>query len=176
MHCDIKVHNVLVFDSGVSTAESWSVKLSDFGNSILLANGSTSNQTVPDHIQGTPFYSPPEIDNASPNLTVGTVKAIDIWCWGLLMWQVVIGGGSFISEEGEEIDDSIMETLRRRNLVADTAWKSCSKYIRANHFNEQGTFRESIMKALQAALLVDPARRPCAGELCESLQKLLDEQ
>ena len=126
-----------------------------------------------DDIRGTPLYHAPEVENAEQSPTLRTVKAIDVWGLGMLLWQVIIGGGKYIDENGGEIDLERMQNLRSQGLVADTAWKSCSKFIRTHHFGEQTDLREGIQTALSMALSADPTERPEASKLLESLQQLL---
>ena len=165
-----------MFDSSVSTAESWRVKLADFGNAILFTNQAMSNERALNYIPGTPFYRPPEADNPSLHVTVRTVTAIDIWGWGLLLWQVIIGGGNYVDEEGREINEEIMDTIRDQDSVAHVAWRSCSKFMRLNHFDEQPRFRAGLQSALLQSLSVEPSQRPTAVDLLDRLQNLLSEQ
>ena len=160
----------------MTTAESWRVKLSDFGNAILFPSQIDSDRRILERIPGTPFYRPPEADNINHHLTTQIIPAIDIWGWGLLLWQVLIGGGSFLDDHGEEIEADRMDDIRRQDAVADVAWKACSKSMRENHFDEQARFREGLKSALLQSLAVDPKQRPSADQLLQRMETLLSEQ
>ena len=175
-HCDIKIQNALVFESSVSTAESWRIKLTDFGNALIVSGKSSIDQRVPDAIQDTPLYRAPELDKLEQDVVVGTLGAIDVWQFGMLLWQVIIEGDYYADGDGNEINAETMKTLRNQRLVGETAWTACSKFIRSNHFEEQAEFRQGVQSALQATLSTDPRERPEPSKLLDDFQRLLDSQ
>jgi len=71
---DMKPENILIDSNGNAC-------LADFGISKILDQGSTTKSFV-----GTPEYVAPEII-----LQTGHNKAVDIWCFGILLYEMVIG-------------------------------------------------------------------------------------
>lgn len=74
MYRDLKPENILMDENG-------NVCLADFGISKILDEGQKTNSYV-----GTPEYVAPEII-----LKKGHDKSVDIWCYGILLYEMAFG-------------------------------------------------------------------------------------
>jgi len=103
MHCDLKPDNVLVYPDG-------HLSISDFGLAISWLD--PRYQDYPSHAfrgrrpAGTEGYMAPEIISVSRNPN-GTRRgnfgfAADIWSMGIVIAELGMGGGRFVSYEDEE--------------------------------------------------------------------------
>src|SRR3990167_7279480 len=83
VHRDIKPENVLVFPEGV--------KLADFGTANFV------ERTHKDSVCGTPEYLCPEMITKQ-----GHDQKVDVWCLGILMYELLSGKTPFVSEVHSE--------------------------------------------------------------------------
>ena len=81
MYRDMKPENILLDDSGNAC-------LADFGISKVLDKNQSTKSFV-----GTPEYVAPEII-----LQKGHNKAVDIWCFGILLYEMVYGLPPFFNK------------------------------------------------------------------------------
>jgi len=175
LHGDIKCENALVFKTENGTAENWRVKISDFSHSILNMEGKTPNKFTRREVLGTNLYSPPELNDAEAILEVANMKSVDIWCWGMLMWKVMIDGADYTDADGRKINRDEMQTLREHDRMATTAKDACKKYLNAHHSRE-GTSFNIILGVLSDALCPNASNRPNAPSLLSRLKRLSGEK
>lgn len=125
---------------------------------------------------GTRFYSPPELDDGPKLLTADHFKSIDIWCWGMLLWRVMIDGTEYKNEEGRLIEsEHEMVILRRGREFSSLASNSCLEYLRRAHPSDR-PLAFQICKILKATLDNDPLSRPRSTRLLEQLEELSGER
>lgn len=95
-HGDVKPQNVLVF----SDKDQWSVKLSDFGLSVIACQQDPSGRLG--FPSGTSLYNAPEIrkgiESDDENFTIGDAMLTDIFSFGLLFWEVLRHGHSYTQD------------------------------------------------------------------------------
>lgn len=94
-HGDVKTQNTLVFQNG----EKWTVKLSDFGQSVVAAQDDSATSPVRCPL-GTRLLNAPEIRNGvvmnNVLFNIGAALLTDIFSFGLLAWEVLKNGKTFI--------------------------------------------------------------------------------
>ena len=88
IHRDIKPENIILDKDG-------RIKLTDFGWSNYY---STDNPTLRYTMCGTPEYLPPEIVNESGHNT-----GADIWCLGILLFEMLTGTTPFVSKGKDQM-------------------------------------------------------------------------
>ncbi|KAF2825650.1 kinase-like protein [Ophiobolus disseminans] len=93
LHGDVKCDNALVHENSMAgTAENRQVKLSDFSHSIILDEHEGQLGVVTHMIRGTQLYRPPELCSGYQYPSIEAVKLSDIWCFGLMVWEVMMDG------------------------------------------------------------------------------------
>ena len=114
IHRDIKPENVLLDDGKVG-------KLTDFGWSNYSEG---QNRTT---VCGTPIYLAPEIVNES-----GHNEKVDLWCIGVLLFELATGTVPFIGNDFEQLKENIrlmkIEWPRDINSDAKDLIKKILKY------------------------------------------------
>lgn len=90
IHRDIKLENVLVDEDGT-------IKLTDFGWSNYIFD-----DEVRDTFCGTPVYQAPEMINRKEH-----DYSVDIWCLGIIMFEIITGHLPFNSASKELLEESI---------------------------------------------------------------------
>jgi len=91
IHRDIKPDNVLVTDAfWESPAEAGTLKLVDFG--IAAAAGNPKPLTRVGGVVGTAPYLPPELVDTTGLFEAGDDFQRDVFAFGVLAWEVLIGG------------------------------------------------------------------------------------
>ncbi|KAJ5057278.1 hypothetical protein J3E72DRAFT_387986 [Bipolaris maydis] len=163
IHGDIKSSNVLVYTNFNGTAENWTAKVIDFSHSAIL-DQQASNMTKRDQLVGTDFYKPPELGKPKATFYGGIADRVDIWCWGMLLWEVLLDGKIDVTTE-------FMHELRNTGRVAEYACKRCKEYLETHHKDERRMFL-AVLKLLDEALLEDPRRRPSAASLIPHVRLL----
>lgn len=93
MYRDMKPENILLDEEG-------NAALADFGISKRLEGGSSTKSFV-----GTPEYVAPEVI-----LQKGYDKAIDIWCFGVLLFEMVYGNPPFFNRNQNLLLNMIIKT------------------------------------------------------------------
>jgi serine/threonine protein kinase len=179
VHVDIKSDNVLVYDSPGNNSENWAVKLSDFGNS--LPNIATND----DHalpVRGTALYCAPELDAQRVSQSdLLLPKAIDIWSWGMLLWEVINDGKDYKDSADKRISWEDMQQLREEGLVSRIARDSVLKRLKSRHAQDiardhGGMLTDIILQCLEDALQREPNQRISAHELLCRLQEVLRQE
>ena len=92
IHRDIKPENILLDENNKA-------HLIDFGWSNYLINNRKRNT-----ICGTPLYSPPEMI-----LDTGHDEKVDIWCIGVLLFELLTGDVPFDGNDAETVKNNITE-------------------------------------------------------------------
>ena len=116
IHRDIKPENVLL-DQGNSA------KLTDFGWSNYMEGG-TKRTTV----CGTPVYLAPEIIN-----NMGHDEHVDIWCIGVLLFELLAGRPPFVGETEQSIKSNIIKMkINWPNNIDSDAADLISKILKYN--------------------------------------------
>ena len=116
IHRDIKPENVLL-DQGKRA------KLTDFGWSNYMEVG-TKRTTV----CGTPIYLAPEIINNR-----GHDERVDIWCIGVLLFELIVGRPPFSGETEQQVKYNIMKMkINWPNNIDRDAADLISKILRGN--------------------------------------------
>ena len=151
--------------SGVGTAQNWTARLSDFSHSIV------SDQFRPGNITaaGTKSYSPPESGTPSDNFD--TLKLSDIWCFGLLVWEVMLDG-TLEKCALEEFLTKPQVTNQGRN---GTPVELCEHYLGEQHPRESSLIGV-VSSLLRQCLDEDLSSRPSANRLLEYMQRALSLQ
>ena len=175
VHADIKTSNVLVYAIQDGYSENWRIKLSDFGNSVPKYKEILETDSIP--INGTPMYRAPELDHCSTSsASVENYTAIDIWSWGMLLWEVTNDGGAYKDQSDTLILLDTMRELRVNGGVGTLAYEVCLARIRKKHGEEPSKIRRAVLEAIQSTLQADPQARPSALALLARLQKTLPDE
>jgi serine/threonine protein kinase len=177
VHGDIKTENALIFENSTSTAQNWTAKLSDFGSSILHLNKITPDGLSHEELRGTRYYSPPELGSGPCRLPRDEVKSADIWCWGMLVWEVMINGFDEFyyyydhDHALHRIDYAEMDELRRNGELNQKAVSSVASVLRQSYHTENDSHKlgSLILSILRSVLEKDPVQRPCANEILRKL-------
>lgn len=115
IHRDIKPENVLLGEGKVA-------KLTDFGWSNYIEDKEERNTVC-----GTPIYLAPEIVNES-----GHNEKVDLWCIGVLLFELVTGDAPFMGNNLEKLKENILhmkiEWPRDINSDAKDLIKKILKY------------------------------------------------
>ena len=90
IHRDIKPENVLITESGVA-------KLTDFGWSNYI------NSEIRSTYCGTPVYLAPEMIKE-----IGHDEHLDIWCIGVLIFELLTGNVPFMGKDFRNLNDNIL--------------------------------------------------------------------
>jgi len=102
-HGDVKTQNTLVFQDG----EKWTVKLSDFAQSVVTAQDDSTTSPVRCPL-GTRLLNAPEIRNGvaidNALFKIGDALSTDIFSFGLLAWEVLKNGKTFIEASWIKMD------------------------------------------------------------------------
>jgi serine/threonine protein kinase len=166
-HGDIKPDNILVFKSDQGTGENWTAKLCDFSNSRVGIHGS-DDAFKPDII-GTEKYCPPELVLQDARVPSSNFKAIDVWCWGMLLWYVLLDGEPYCASHGSEFTTDQIQKLKMDCSLGDRALEYC-KAVLYEQQHEPGLV-EVILDSLSDALQHSPEKRPTSEFL---LHKICD--
>lgn len=120
---------------------------------------------------GTRFFSPPELDNGMKSLATENLKRIDIWCWGMLLWRVMIEGTEYLDSDGQKIEEDQMIILRQQLTFSKIASQSCRRYLSSFHEHERPLVYQ-ICEILRRTLDHDPLSRPSSRDLLAEIEEL----
>ena len=116
IHRDIKPENILLDQQGKA-------KLTDFGWSNYL-----EENTKKTAICGTPVYLAPEIINNS-----GYDEKVDIWCLGVLLFELIVGRPPFIGDSIQKIRYNIIKMkINWPNNIDSNAADLISRILKYN--------------------------------------------
>ncbi|PVI01282.1 hypothetical protein DM02DRAFT_706084 [Periconia macrospinosa] len=167
-HGDVKTQNALVFQTG----DTWAVKISDFGNSIVgLADDHSSS------VQrgfGTRLMDAPEIRDTTrssdTHFSFQDAVRTDIFSFGLLLWEVLKQGSNYFEKEWcaqkgsidvDEMEEYLMK-LPQNGLLC----KACDYAKSSVHSTE---ISEMVLWTFRSSLQDDPMRRRSMKEIVEYL-------
>ncbi|KAL8858283.1 MAG: hypothetical protein Q9178_005146 [Gyalolechia marmorata] len=169
-HGDVKIQNALVFRN----ENVWTVKLSDFGGSIV---GSSDDLSLPvRRCFGTRLMNAPEIrtDTATnaAHFTIDDAFRTDVFSFGLLVWEVLKQGSNYYDEqwcaglEGSvDVDnmEEYLEKLPHNGLLS----KAC-EYVRSEFcgYEVLGLMSWTLNSSLQD----DSTKRRSIKEIREHLE------
>ena len=144
-------------------------KLSDFGSSLLHLDNTTKDGRLREEFRGTDYFMPPEREYTR-SLLAEHAKAADIYCWGLLLWQVLVDGNG-LNENGRLIDTASMTALRRSGEIAAVAVSQVEHYFETAYALElhdnpsSSDIRMTILSTLRSVLARYPQERPSASSI-----------
>ena len=146
-HRDLKPDNVMLLDS---FGDQDFVKVLDFGIAKFLSGSSgESNVTRTGAVVGTPHYMAPEQARGSRGLT----SAVDVYALGIILFEAVTGVKPF---EGESAVDILMKHVREPMPEIPAEYPVTDAF-------------RALVRRLVAK---DPAARPQATEVAESLERI----
>ncbi|CAJ2503261.1 Uu.00g106550.m01.CDS01 [Anthostomella pinea] len=135
IHGDIKPNNILIYDNtevgGDGILRPQVAKLSDFSSARFSQDFQDGSNVQYD---GTPKYNAPEIEHTGQNLftkepgSLSLFAKADIYSLGLLIWETMNNGGSYINKSHLLLQEGEQQYLRRilandvdavRNLALD---------------------------------------------------------
>ena len=109
-------------------------------------------------------------------LSVDDPTGIDIWSWGMLLWEMINDGEAYKDRNDALILPDMMQRFRENGEVGKLACDVCLARIKKRHIEERGSIRRVVLEALQDALRADPSARPSALALLSRLQKSLPDE
>ncbi|KAL8858026.1 MAG: hypothetical protein Q9178_005487 [Gyalolechia marmorata] len=173
VHTDIKCRNVLVYmKTGSRAVRDWRAKLSDFGSSIILSDHKESppDGYLPESFLGTEAYLPPEAAGGAQHIPVITAKSADIWCWGMLLWEVMVDG-KYHDETGRLVDSEEVQhwlpSLRRRGTTCDVAREDVKRHLESHDSIDEKPIASFVDEILEHTLKQTPRERWSADEIVE---------
>jgi len=141
IHRDLKPDNILVDES--STAEKLSVKLSDFGHSRLMNDGSSVpglQRRLTARI-GTAMYWAPEVSDPT-RAALGYDQSADLWSLGVVLYVMLIGFFPF--ENGDHLGDRLQEDVNNLTFKPRSSGPELSP---------------DVQDLLRSLLVIDPQKR-----------------
>lgn len=124
---------------------------------------------------GTDLYSPPELNIIDVPLNTDELSKIDIWCWGMMLWEILVDGGPFTDVGGQMVEGYRMQELREEGTLAKAATAACRKFLEIHHSGERTMFNP-VLKVLEDALSTSAADRPSAASLLIFLSPVVGRQ
>ena len=70
----------------------------EFRHFAIHAQNSSAT-TKRDRLLGTDFYRPPELAKPGSMFDGKIANRFDIWCWGMLLWEVLLDGSLNVSKK-----------------------------------------------------------------------------
>ena len=128
IHRDIKLENILIHENG-------KIKLTDFGWSNYIID-----DEIRDTFCGTPVYQAPEMLNRKEH-----DHKVDIWCIGVIMFEIYTGYLPFNTTNREFLEDSIKNVKINWPFEMDKAAKDLIYRI-LKHNPDQRLGIEEILK------------------------------
>lgn len=136
IHRDLKPSNILVMDK----ADFSTVKIIDFGLSEnYVFHDSEVSQA------GTLVYMAPEVITKRRQIT----KSVDIWAVGIIMYEVLTGGGHPIWVDGEDTTTSFQKKLSKISQIdprPEWSWISKNLFTRLTQIqcHQRYTAKEAL--------------------------------
>ena len=169
-HSDIKPDNALIFTSSQGTAQNWIAKLCDFSHSRLEIH-EERRALYSSEIGGTEKFFPPE-RYSSDAIPISNLPAIDVWCWGMLLWYILIDGDTYKTLDGRELERESLRQEKQNGLIQGTAVKSCQSIYNEQQHNNH--ILSIALEALHRSLDYDPKKRAPARDLLRGMKHGLD--
>ncbi|HLJ47113.1 MAG TPA: bifunctional serine/threonine-protein kinase/formylglycine-generating enzyme family protein [Bryobacteraceae bacterium] len=142
IHRDVKPENMNVSDKGV-------LKLMDFG----VAKVEHLSHTQPGYMLGTPYYMAPEQVKGAP-----VTKAIDIYAFGVVLFELITGAKPFKADTVEQIFYRILMEPIDLTPVRNTSAP------------------QALVDLIERCISKDPAQRPQSfAQIADRLQQIIDE-
>lgn len=173
VHGDIKCQNVLVFNTlEDGSADGWKAKITDFSFSVSSLNDADRDGRLDQPIHGTRLYRPPELDERDLHLTAKEAQAVDVWCWGMILWQVMITGLPS-PEERDTLEEETIVELRKNDC--DELQRVAINSIRRNYPDSTPEFGliNFVCSLIQETLVRDPLSRPTIDNLQLKFQTMM---
>ena len=118
-------------------------------------------------IIGTEYYCPPELVSPEARISPLALNAVDMWCWGMLLWYTLIDGKPYESVSGGKLTEEQLLELKRSGLFHDVALEYCQQTLYAEP--DAPEVISVIIDALSGVLQYDPARRPDSKTLIDEI-------
>ncbi|GIL44683.1 hypothetical protein Vafri_2211, partial [Volvox africanus] len=152
VHCDLKPSNVLLRCSP-RDPRGFTAKLSDFGLVRLMEPcGEGGRLAIPKGVtHGTVTHMAPEVLNTDKG--VPHDASLDIYAYGIIMWQVVYGGRLYPGVNESDIPPRVVREGMRPRFISNVP----SEYRRL----------------AESCWTTEPANRPSAGALVQALKELM---
>lgn len=130
IHGDLRHENVLVFGTHEKQAP-YTAKLADFGGSMMnIAEEKSYSPKL-----GTWPYNPPE---PTHNLSIDGSKQSDVYCFGLLVWRVMIDGKDILDiPELKGVSIEEIQTIKLSDYLGAIAEKSIRNQVVADSLSEK---------------------------------------
>lgn len=154
----MKCENVLVYDTQEGgTTDNYRAKLTDFSLSVTDLSDTDESGLLKQGLSGTPSYRPPELGQGSRNLEPSQARLVDAWCWGMLLWRVMIDGQGYIDEtknlEREALGIEDIEDLHKDDRLAGVATISVQKHLFTYHASENPGIINLVCSLLRQILV-----------------------
>eukprot|EP00826_Nyctotherus_ovalis_P018348 TRINITY_DN15490_c0_g1_i16.p1 TRINITY_DN15490_c0_g1~~TRINITY_DN15490_c0_g1_i16.p1 ORF type:complete len:430 (-),score=40.29 TRINITY_DN15490_c0_g1_i16:44-1333(-) len=146
-HYDIKPSNIVVKD-GVA-------KILDFGVSREFRSKSMLDKTTTTK-GGTQIYSPPEVIRHER----GHAEKIDIFCWGMTLYQILVGRS----------EEQLLEELEERRTSADYA-KFLNRIKRMEIRGCDDALKKLVVELLLYTLKEDQNARPTFEQVLKTIRE-----
>lgn len=156
VHGDIKMENMLICEKAAGNV---CAKIADFGSSIIGA-------AEIDHVlyYGTEEYHAPELcgygveKNEVSGITVSMAYMLDVYAYGLLVWEVVKNGAQFF------LDDDARSVTRRKDFhaILKLALQDCNYYESGQGGND------TFSRVIEHTLVVEPDKRWSVNSIVDS--------
>src|SRR6186713_2012619 len=121
------------------------------------------------------MFSPPEITNPGALFYEDMADKVDVWCFGMLLWQLIIDGDAFKLDADNTIDFGKMIELRRDGQVSSVAESQCKRHMEVNH-GENRELHAEVLGILKSTLEPDSRNRPTGAQLSTRLLKMAKSQ
>ena len=125
-------------------------------------------------VLGDRLYQAPELDAQSTTIFSQPLPSIDVWSWGMLVWEVMIDGKPYEYQE-QALDENAMYQYRAENRISAIASYSCTQWLMREHPLEGGVV-QAVIDTLHQVLAPDPLLRPKAIEILNQLRGLISDK
>lgn len=165
-HGDIKCKNVLIFKNTEGNFENYTARLSDFSHSKIGGQKTYSSGDI----CGTLLYCPPELLDRESMFQETHLPSIDIWCWGMLVWEVITDGHAFEDPDDQPLDPTKFEWIKKHGKTQDRAFETINDYIEQN-YAETTYLKALFLDCVKRSLATDAAHRWKASDLLRSIDE-----
>jgi serine/threonine protein kinase/tetratricopeptide (TPR) repeat protein len=157
IHKDLKPANILLDQQG-------NVWLTDFG----LATPRADQTVFGNPLSGTPQYMAPEQWNQGTDANYANAQT-DIWAWGTIFYELLIGRPPFSANTLDELRDQILNsdadsTRAQRSDIAEYIDHIILKCLKRDRTERYGSFAE-VLDALKSPMVTSDAAEQIRGGL-----------